>query len=234
MEGRELRPSPQRPGRLRPRGHRHRRAAQGFRPREVGSDRGRAATGARRAGPVPAVLVRGNHSDIGGSYEETESRLSDIALQWMLEQAVGVPDGLKVDGMPVVADPRHPVEVTRIPRLRLHPSAAGVQHCEVASMRDAIAARVSALGAGMGAPLGAGQDLGGQGPGHQARCHGAPERRRALPPRIGGPMRRGRALRPAGLRIMSGSGRSTEIRWRPPRSRRETVGTGAPRPGAGP
>lgn len=85
----------------------------------------------------------GNHSDIGGSYDETESRLSDIALRWMLEQAVGVPDGLKVDGMPAVADPRHPVEVMRIPRLRLHPSAAGVQHCEVAGMRDAIEGRVS-------------------------------------------------------------------------------------------
>lgn len=86
----------------------------------------------------------GNHSDIGGSYDETESRLSDTALKWMLEQAVGVPDGLKMDGMPPVADPRHPVEVMRIPRLRLHPSAAGVQHCEVAGMRDAIEARVSA------------------------------------------------------------------------------------------
>jgi uncharacterized protein (DUF2235 family) len=86
----------------------------------------------------------GNHSDIGGSYDETESRLSDIALTWMLEQAVGVPDGLKVDGMPAVADPRHPVEVMQIPRLRLHPSPTGVQHCEVAGMRDAIEARVSA------------------------------------------------------------------------------------------
>ncbi|WP_331302765.1 DUF2235 domain-containing protein [Methylobacterium oryzae] len=86
----------------------------------------------------------GNHSDIGGGYEETESRRSDIALRWMLGQAVGVPDGHEVDGMPAVADPRHPVEVMRIPRLRLHPSAAGVQHCEVSGMRDAIAARVSA------------------------------------------------------------------------------------------
>jgi hypothetical protein len=86
----------------------------------------------------------GNHSDIGGSYAETESRLSDIALRWMLEQAVGVPDGLKIDGMPAVADPRHPVEVMQIPRLRLHPSAAGVQHYEIAGMRDAIEARVSA------------------------------------------------------------------------------------------
>ncbi len=86
----------------------------------------------------------GNHSDIGGSYDETESRLSDIALKWMLEQAVGIPDGLKLDGMPPLADPRHPAEVMSIPRLRLHPSPDGAQHCEVAGMRDAIAARTEA------------------------------------------------------------------------------------------
>jgi hypothetical protein len=28
-----------------------------------------------------------NQSDIGGSYPETESRLSDIALQWTIDQA---------------------------------------------------------------------------------------------------------------------------------------------------
>ena len=28
----------------------------------------------------------GCHSDIGGSYPETESRLSDIALQWMIDE----------------------------------------------------------------------------------------------------------------------------------------------------
>ena len=39
----------------------------------------------------------GNHSDIGGSYPENESRLSDIALQWMAEEARAVPDGLKID-----------------------------------------------------------------------------------------------------------------------------------------
>jgi Uncharacterized alpha/beta hydrolase domain (DUF2235) len=36
----------------------------------------------------------GNHSDVGGSYPEVASRLSDIALAWMLEEAVGAPDGL--------------------------------------------------------------------------------------------------------------------------------------------
>lgn len=32
------------------------------------------------------VWFAGCHSDIGGSYPEPESRLSDIALQWMLEE----------------------------------------------------------------------------------------------------------------------------------------------------
>ena len=38
----------------------------------------------------------GNHSDIGGSYAEAELRLSDIALVWMIEEATGIPNGLKV------------------------------------------------------------------------------------------------------------------------------------------
>lgn len=56
----------------------------------------------------------GNHSDIGGSYPENESRLSDIALQWMVEQAQKVPNPLIID--PFV--------------LRLFPSPAGMQHDE--------------------------------------------------------------------------------------------------------
>ena len=62
----------------------------------------------------------GNHSDIGGSYPETESRLSDIALQWMIEQASDIPDGIIVDKS----------------KLHLFPDPAGMQHCEVASVRD--------------------------------------------------------------------------------------------------
>jgi len=54
----------------------------------------------------------GNHSDIGGSYAEDESRLSDIALDWMLEVACEV--GLHYD--PSV--------------LKLYPDAAGMQHDE--------------------------------------------------------------------------------------------------------
>lgn len=56
----------------------------------------------------------GNHADIGGGYPENESRLSDIALQWMKEEAMAIPGGLLVDEMV----------------LRTYPSPAGMQHDE--------------------------------------------------------------------------------------------------------
>ncbi len=62
----------------------------------------------------------GNHSDIGGSYPEDESRLSDIALRWMVEEAVSLPDPILVDEG----------------KLRIYPSATGMQHCEVEGLRD--------------------------------------------------------------------------------------------------
>lgn len=56
----------------------------------------------------------GNHSDIGGSYPEHESRLSDIALEWMVDAAAAVRHGIKIDRSV----------------LRLYPSADGIQHDE--------------------------------------------------------------------------------------------------------
>ncbi len=67
------------------------------------------------------VWFAGNHSDIGGSYPEDESRLSDISLQWMVEQASELPHPLRVDNT----------------KLNLFPSPGGLQHCEVAKMQDA-------------------------------------------------------------------------------------------------
>jgi uncharacterized protein (DUF2235 family) len=61
------------------------------------------------------VWFAGNHSDIGGSYPENESRLSDITLNWMLKSASVIPDGLNYD--PDV--------------LKLYPDPTGVQHDEV-------------------------------------------------------------------------------------------------------
>jgi uncharacterized protein (DUF2235 family) len=61
------------------------------------------------------VWFAGNHSDIGGSYPENESRLSDISLQWMVQAASRIPNGLKYD--PNV--------------LKLWPAPEGMQHDEV-------------------------------------------------------------------------------------------------------
>jgi uncharacterized protein (DUF2235 family) len=61
------------------------------------------------------IWFAGNHSDIGGSYSENESRLSDISLKWMLDAAVSV--GMKYDSSV----------------LRLYPDPAGPQHDETRS-----------------------------------------------------------------------------------------------------
>ncbi len=76
-----------------------------------------------KAGEPPHLVqmwFAGNHSDIGGSYPEEESRLSDITLEWMVGEATRIPDPILIDRS----------------RLNLFPSAAGMQHCEVTSLRD--------------------------------------------------------------------------------------------------
>jgi hypothetical protein len=54
----------------------------------------------------------GNHSDIGGSYIENESRLSDITMGWMIDAAEKIKGGIKIDKSV----------------LQLYPSPAGMQH----------------------------------------------------------------------------------------------------------
>ncbi|RXD05819.1 DUF2235 domain-containing protein [Sphingomonas sp. UV9] len=75
--------------------------------------------------PFVQMWFAGNHSDIGGSYPEAESRLSDIALGWMLEEASSVPGPLIVDRS----------------RIRIFPGANGVQHDEIAGMSDTVRSR---------------------------------------------------------------------------------------------
>jgi uncharacterized protein (DUF2235 family) len=69
---------------------------------------------ARPDGPewFQQVWFSGCHSDVGGSYLEEESRLSDIPLQWMLDAAISV--GLKYDD--------------RV--LKAYPDPTGMQHDE--------------------------------------------------------------------------------------------------------
>jgi uncharacterized protein (DUF2235 family) len=70
--------------------------------------------------PVVQLWFAGNHSDIGGSYPEEESRLSDIALAWMVEEATSIPGPLIVDRS----------------RLKTTPNASGVQHSEIERVKD--------------------------------------------------------------------------------------------------
>ncbi len=60
------------------------------------------------------VWFAGVHSDVGGSYPETESRLSDIALQWMVERSTAA-------NHPLIVDDHY---------LRTYPDASGIQHDE--------------------------------------------------------------------------------------------------------
>ena len=60
------------------------------------------------------VWFAGNHSDVGGGYSENESRLSDIALEWMINAAIAVP---------------HPIKIDRSV-LHVHPDPTGMQHDE--------------------------------------------------------------------------------------------------------
>lgn len=70
--------------------------------------------------PLVQLWFPGNHSDVGGSYPETESRLSDIALGWMVDEARSIPHPLIVDDA----------------RLSIWPDALGQQHSELEAVRD--------------------------------------------------------------------------------------------------
>ncbi|TNC12315.1 DUF2235 domain-containing protein [Methylobacterium terricola] len=75
-----------------------------------------AATTTRQDGHTQLIQLwfAGVHSDVGGSYIENEARLSDIALAWMVDEATGLPEPLRVDRT----------------MLNLWPSATGPQHDE--------------------------------------------------------------------------------------------------------
>jgi uncharacterized protein (DUF2235 family) len=65
------------------------------------------------------IWFAGVHSDIGGSYPENESRLSDIALEWMVHAAENLPDGNTPNANGIKVDRRF---------LILHPDPCGQQH----------------------------------------------------------------------------------------------------------
>lgn len=71
----------------------------------------------------------GNHSDIGGSYPEEESRLSDITLSWVIEELKAHDKGLLFQDK----------------RLHTFPDPLGVQHSALADWIDAVPAIIARL-----------------------------------------------------------------------------------------
>jgi hypothetical protein len=63
------------------------------------------------------IWFAGNHADVGGSYPENESRLSDITLKWMVNFITQ--EILEAGRVFVNAD-----------LLKLHPSSSGMMHDE--------------------------------------------------------------------------------------------------------
>lgn len=79
----------------------------------------------------------GNHSDIGGSYPETESRLSDVSLHWMLEEVLKLGHPIKFGPVTVHGAAMAGAGTDGTP-LHLYPDATSMQHSEIAGTRDAI------------------------------------------------------------------------------------------------
>lgn len=70
---------------------------------------------------IKQVWFAGVHSDVGGSYSEKESGLSKIALEWMMNEALGC--GLRFDSAKALAMLGEPPSSGRVP-----PDPAGMLH----------------------------------------------------------------------------------------------------------
>jgi hypothetical protein len=97
----------------------------------------RVTWGQKSSTQLSQAWFAGNHSDIGGSYPETESRLSDIALQWMLEEILKLEHPIKFGPITVNGEAMAGTGDTGTP-LHLYPDATSTQHSEISGTRDAI------------------------------------------------------------------------------------------------
>jgi uncharacterized protein (DUF2235 family) len=79
----------------------------------------------------------GNHSDVGGSYPEAESRLSDISLQWMLEKILELENPIKFGPVIVNGKQMDRAGTSGTP-LFLYPDVTAMQHSEIAGTRDTV------------------------------------------------------------------------------------------------
>lgn len=127
MEVRQLRPPPIEVCRHGSFGQRHRRR----------KDFDRVPWGQADSTHLSQCWFAGSHSDIGGGYPETESRLSDISLQWMLEEILKLDHPIKFGPVTVNGEAVTGTGTTGTP-LHLYPDATSMQHSEIAGTRDTI------------------------------------------------------------------------------------------------
>jgi hypothetical protein len=97
----------------------------------------RVAWGQKESTNLRQRWFAGNHSDVGGSYPEAESRLSDISLQWMLEKILELDNPIKFG--PVLVNGKQLDQTgTQGTPLFLYPDVTAMQHSEIAGTRDTI------------------------------------------------------------------------------------------------
>lgn len=97
----------------------------------------RVTWGQKESTQLSQAWFAGNHSDIGGSYPETESRLSDLSLQWMLEEVLKLDNPIKF-GPITVNDEAVAGTGTAGTPLHLYPDATSMQHSEIAGTQDTV------------------------------------------------------------------------------------------------
>jgi uncharacterized protein (DUF2235 family) len=97
----------------------------------------RVTWGQKNSTQLSQAWFAGNHSDIGGSYPETESRLSDISLQWMLEEILKLDHPIKFGPVTVNDEVVAGTAATGTP-LHLYPDATSMQHSEIAGTQDTV------------------------------------------------------------------------------------------------
>jgi hypothetical protein len=101
----------------------------------------RVAWGQKESTNLRQRWFAGNHSDIGGSYPEAESRLSDISLQWMLEKILELENPINFG--PVLVNGKQLDQTsTQGTPLFLYPDVTAMRHSEIAGTRDTIDALV--------------------------------------------------------------------------------------------
>lgn len=97
----------------------------------------RVTWGQKDSNQLAQCWFAGNHSDVGGSYPETESRLSDISLQWMLEEVLKLEYPIKFGPVTIHGQTIAGTGTAGTP-LHLYPDVTSMQHSEIAGTQDAI------------------------------------------------------------------------------------------------